>query len=795
MQIQSQDVLHSPKYYSVIWRTRLKPVHEYFPAQYNQKKEYINNIIHKCSILVFSDSLFRLRNIRSGDYLGRQSLESSSHLDTGVIAIPSNNNNKSIMNASNIFWKFNDSITAIEQSTTPYIFVGNNKFLYSGQQSTGKKEATLLSRSNNPGASAFDRSITPQSRAGIKLIQYKQPKGGQLKSTLRDMDESWKWSIGTISNPVDSATDSNHHQEEIFNLDGAINNNRCIIHGDEITLNQQSFYLRAASGSNYSTFNFSRPESNNSPPFIAKSPLSIISYGGDQYNFSPQGMMSDSNSTQPTSGSNSSFNSLSMQNNSKVTEYTKSRNIINPSPLQQQQQNNSIVFTEKLIRKPNTLLYPLTEYRWRVEMISKSLMDEQEEIVKVIKRLSLKSNISNDIHHHSNNTIEKTFKPYSPKLNPDIARFNSPDTTTSITRHYRHNNAIQALIDSSHLSPLISSVVIVEDNNPQKQQALLSLQQKYSPQPPQKSKWLDVNPQLYDLQRQTTLVEENNSNKNIPSRYSSAQEKQSSVKTVPSPTSSLLPEISEKKLGKQPLQQPKIQFTSNYNNHRRRPSPDSDDSAWTSSPVDKNDIVDLNIVSTPTPLLTEAEAFKRGIQQSYKDKDEANKAQNIIFKNLFAPSLRSNTTSQMWNCDDDDEIIDHGSSQVRTYTMTPRSKYSQQFTPSSSANLTPEEYIQRRKNREQSFLLLVDRETTQQLWLRAFKESALNNWLKYLSPSTRIIKQYQKRNTTTAVNTYSNSNSNSIRSHRKSKSGNRIIQKKKPFYKKSNNRRQEGIVI
>lgn len=685
-------------------------MHEFFPAQYTKTKDFINNIIHKFSNLVFHDSLFRLKNIKSGDYLSRQK---SYHLDLSEVATVPVSSNRAINN-SNIFWKFNTSA----EERLSYIFNGDNQLLCSGQFDI--IEPTFLSKAKQQHS--FDNNLM-SFRANINLIQYRQPKN-QLTPSY-DTDDWLKWEI-------DISGTAYHQPDDIFfDLDSSIKNLRCLIHGDTITLNQQSLYLRS-SLIPYSSSTH-KPNSINSNISAtatnpALSPNSILSFG-DQYNFSSC-ELSESNSTQPTSRSNSVHVAGSLPS-SKNRNYEINRSI-------SQSPQGPLAFIESLSKNdsiPN-------EYIWKVEMVSKSIINE-DDVIKSVKSLSLKSS-----------TPDKP-KTYSPRLN--LAIMNSPISVISNDPNHHIPNTNSNNLNISSLIPTHS----YEENA----KKISSEHQKQWHTRSQKSTWLNVNPKLYNLQKD--LPEQSS----IYSRYSTPSE---SIRSIPSPTHSFTPEMSKKKLGKQPLQGPKTQI------YHAADDSDSWSSSQSRSPVDKN--TDIYLEKTSSPNLTEAESFKRGYQESHNE-------QNLILQNIFSGSPIS-STSQVRYYDDDEEA--YTVSQVQSYTMTPHSRFSQQMTPSSSANLTPEEYMKRKMSRENSFMLLIDRETKEQFWLRAIRQSSLSQWMQFISTNTKKLSTIYHKSTA-KKSTNNINNSSDIKLYH---GGNnpRIIQKKKNFYHKKN-RKHNGIVI
>ncbi|KAI9245272.1 hypothetical protein EDC94DRAFT_628563 [Helicostylum pulchrum] len=708
---ESQDVLHSPKKYSVIWRTSLMPVHEFFPSQYDKKRNFINNIIRKFSSVMFSDSLFQLKNIKSGDYLGRHPAD----LQVTTLSLP----DKKVLNNSNFFWNFNST------ELPHYIFTGNKKLLCSGQLDTTK--TIILSKLQY---NRSDRS-TPQARDNIKLIEYKQSDGGQQISS-NDTDDYFQWTVDISNRRLKD--DSYCSSRNIFDLDQSIEQVRCLLHDDEIILHQHSFYLKTAPKD--SIF---KPDSiDNISPVLQeaiKSPLSTFSFGDQQFNFSS----CESSGTQPTSRSNS-FHSAGSTNKHDI--------------------NQSVAFIERLKDKANIPL----EYCWKLEMVSKTLLEDGD-MINVVKNLS-KSNISGD---------QNSPKPYHPDLNYNSSPFRSPES------HIEHKNQT-LLLQNNTIN--ISSFIPVQDHTTE---STNHLKNQFWHSKTQKSKWLNVDPKLYNLSSQT----EDEIVGSAISTYSTSTE---SIRSIHSPSNSYLPEVSEKRFGKQPLQTATNKQNINYS------SGGSDQWSSPASPsiIVKNNDIGFNSQNYHTsPALTEAENIKRGYQESHKEKEIS--AYNRIIQNMFNTSPNSNNTSQIKYYDEDGEeeegAYDYGSSQVYTYTMTPYSRFSQQMTPSSSANLTPEEYMRRKKSRENSFMLLIDRETKQEFWLRTVKQSSLSNWLQFLSTNTKKLSNVCQK-AIAAKNNNNNNNNSDIRVHHNNNNNNnsRTIQKKKGFYIKKN-RKQQGIVM
>lgn len=880
-------------------------MHEFFPAPYDEKREFINTIIHHFSTLVFSDSLIRLKNVKSGEYLGRYPLQQQQqqqqqshyrhddhHLDSlsnvGVTTISNNGNNNTT--SSNSLWKFNDCSNSTANGSYPYVFAGSEKYLCSGQY--GTTGLTFLNKSSNScqqpqlQLNSIDRYNGSQSRASINLVQYKQQ-----KSKSRDMEENWKWSIDFTS------PKSHYVTNGVFELDKAIYLLRCLVHGDEIVLSQQSMYLRTAADlatkdyvssiSSSLTYNSPIPQG-----IYAKSPLSVSSFGaGDRYKFSSSSD-SSSNGTQPTSGTNSFYTpTLKVQQYNIISNKNKPFYVNNPKqssppPPQNATSTPPLVYIEnKVISSTQTINNLSAAYRWKIEMVSKSMISEKkkkQEGDTITKNLVIKSN-DKTVKEEQNNEIinnsisSNSIKPYIPKLSLDITRCSTPDTTTNAvsddghTQNHQVSSSLSTTTTANKNNNIIgvSSMIPDEDYYENLNQVLIQQQQYPKSHQQQqhhlklksKSKWLDVNTKFYNLGARAKEDHGDDNNDVDNQQQSSIRTSQyetpmeGSIKSITSPAASFVPAattsdemmISEKKFGKQPLQQgnampvPKVLLPMaakfDINKNLKDSGDGSDSCSWsslsqsssaTTSPINKSISIKK---STPATSLTEAETFKRGIQKTYQEQANAHK---MIFKNLFSSSSscaspKSSTTSQIRYYDDDEEeeeeddqateILDPASSQLRTYTMTPRSHrfFSQPTTPSSSAFLTPEEYMKRKRSRENSFMLLLNQETKQQMWLRAIKQSTLSHWLRVLSKGTKKLHQKSmilcspppptssssKQNNRSYISSnhhFLNTSSDIRLQHHHNSHSNRVIQKKKGFYfkkksKSNSSRRQRSIVL
>jgi hypothetical protein len=501
-----------------------------------------------------------------------------------------------------------------------------------------------------------------------------------------------------------------------------------------------------------------RPTTSDSPANEAKSPFSIMSFD-DKFDFS-SGERSESNSTQPTSSGSNSMSSPFIIKTMK-TDHPKS--LLNaPVPV-------------KGIFLNSTLIDGKTDdgFQLKKKLATKTKQQQLDTVIEEIEKVSTTANNSSDA------TNNHTSKRSSVKDDLKLSKFTT----------YHPNNPI-----------LISNIVPTQVSNFDSKEGLIERTITF-PEEPQVSQWLDGNEKLYSLTRNDTdaniSIPANIIQSNTSSQYSTPA---GSIKSIPSEEYVAEPiPTSSKKHGKQPAQK----FQAHYQ-HRRSNSTEYDDWTPSSSPSPTTTTTTMRVAKSSSPsTLTEAETFKREVQQTYNTKDNAYSA---IYKNIFLSTPTSNTTSQIQYYDDEDENDMYRcqgvSSQLRSFTMTPRSRYSQQ-TRSSSANLTAEEYMLRKKSRETSFMMLVPQETKQELLLRAVKQSTLSHWLQTFSANAKKLNQNMKVDSTSTAQTASivsndidtSSSAVEIRlQHYSSK--NRTIKKKKGFYhQKGSNRRQKGIIL
>ncbi|KAK4509408.1 Plasma membrane ATPase [Mucor velutinosus] len=737
----SQDQLqqHSPQTYTIVWRTKLRPIYEFFPETHVDKKAYIADIIrHISSLVVFNGSLFKLKNMRTHQCLGRQSVADGDDEDTVVMV--SDQCGTGDTNEHSL-WKLRETGSS-HSDTLSYVFLGT--------------EMLLCSDRNNDSILTKQGSLS-NSRYALKM-DYQQD---------RD-DCSWRINPSRYSLKTGKKAGA-------FHIDDVISSLVYLKDGDSVIMSQDSHYLRTDSH-HFTSFspisNSNSPMNNSSGGMLKKSPISIMSID-DRYNFS-SAERSESNSTQPT------CNSLSSQQLGKhsITDYRCS------SITSQSMFNGTDVFMEKL--GVDATRITTVDYQWKIELVN-----------------SL-DNISVDtvVEHPAKHTA-------------------FTDTKPSKENHVQDTPSKQD--SNTNYNVLISSIVPTRTPHPIPKESPRILTPFINK--PQKSQWLDGNLKLYNLQKDSDESDVPIEIANIDlrmdsnSRYSTPV---GSLKSIPSNEEIIppLPVLSAKKLGKLPMQSFQTHHSQQHH-HQSGSSPSGssgDDSDWTASPapsfsrsltpVPKKE---ANIRdTTATPEITEAEAFKRKIQQQFEDKQEVYAS---IYRNIFAQSTpTSNTTSRIRYYDDEyDQPIHQGSStgQPRSYTMTPKSRYSQP-TPTSSANLTPEEYLLRKRSRETSFMLLVRQETKQQLWLRAMKQSTLSHWLQSLTSGNKRAQRQSNQPQNVIVlstnasddnaegviapTTTSHISTGDIRLQHYSKN-NRTIKKKKGFYQKNSFRRQKGIII
>ncbi|RCH90063.1 hypothetical protein CU098_001420, partial [Rhizopus stolonifer] len=649
-------------HYRILGRAKVRPVYEFFPESRRTTRDFIINIIRYFSPLLMNECLFKLRNLETGCYLGRE--------QNKVPALVPRNRNIN-HHLEDMFWKFRDDSL---QNSLLFVFAHSQKFLLSERLSEEGLDQSIISK-------------TKSDYSNLELI-VPEEFGGQ-----HSMDKKLRWTIHTLSN-----NDPNNTRA-IPSLDEAIERSKVLKDGDIIGLYQDSFYLRGC---------YLKTSKSSTPPSIksiksTKSPSSMSSTD-NKYNFSFIGE-SASNSTQPTTNSNAT----SLQKFKEIAIHS-----------------HPIVCIEKPFSMQE--IQYSKEYQWEVELASRSEKDQSEANDKVIYSPSLK--------------IKDSFK--------------------NIERNQISSMSSKA---SSHISE--------------------SLQDKDN-QEPQTSQWLDGNSKLYNQYHVSKkyqpkideFVQDDTSN-----QYNTPAE---SLQSIPSTDYAIM---SSRKLEKQPLQ-----------NYLSQESKDNDD--WTTSsasshsskslePFDKIQKTSLGSSS----LLSEAETFKREIQQTYQEKE--NKIYDTIYRNIFSMSTPASNTSTSQiryydNEDDDSDFIFNRNpihsktSQQRSFNVTPRSKYSH-HTTSSSTHLSPEEYLQRRKNREDSFMLLVRQETKQQIWLKAIKQSTLSHWLRSIST---------KKQKSTVQNDSMNEKIVRLQ-HHNSNNNTRTIHKKKGFYHghSSNNRKSKDLII
>lgn len=561
-----------------------------------------------------------------------------------------------------------------------------------------------------------------------------------------------------------------------FHIDDVISSLVCLKDGDSVIMSQDSHYLRTDTH-HFTSFspvsNSHSPMNNSSGGMLQKSPISIMSVD-DRYNFS-SAERSESNSTQPT------CNSLSSQQLGKhsITDHRRS------SITSQSMFPGTDVYIEKLA--DNATRLTTVDYQWKIELINSSDDTSVDTVFEHPTKHSTLTNIKAVKENHPYDILPK--QDFNTNHNVLISSFVPTRTPHHIPKE----------------SPRIQTPFVNK---------------------PQKSQWLDVNPKLYNLQKDSDESDVSIEIANIDLRMDSNSRHSTpvgSLKSIPS-NEEILPQppaLSAKKLGKLPMQNFQAQHQQPQQHYQSGSSPSGssdNDSDWTASPapsfsrsltpVPKRE---ANVkVATTTPEISEAEAFKRKVQQEFEDKQEAYAS---IYRNIFAQSTpTSNATSRIRYYDDEyDQPIHQGSSkgQPRSYTMTPKSRLSQP-TPTSSANLTPEEYLLRKRSRETSFMLLVRQETKQQLWLRAMKQSTLSHWLQSITSGNKRVQNQSKQPPNVIVLSTSASDENAegvitptttshmstgdIRLQHYSKN-NRTIKKKKGFYQKNSFRRQKGIII
>lgn len=687
--------------------------------------------------------MFKLKNMRTNQYLGRHHQQSINATDDNDAVVMVSDENTSDANEHSL-WKFRDT-GLLHSNELSYVFLGTNLLLCSDHD-----EGLFLTKQ--------DSLLTSK---GIVKTDHQQP----------DDSLSWRMNPSTYSIKTGKKAGA-------FHIDDIIASLVCLKDGDDIILSQNSYYLRTDTHHFTPLTPFSSASNNNSPMniisggMLKKSPISLMSIDG-RYNFS-SAERSESNSTQPT------CNSLSSQHLGK----NNINDIRRSSITSQSFLNSTDVYIEKL--EDNETKFITKDYQWKIELAT-----------------AKDTIFENPIKHRK--FTDKALDNSIPSKENDASILPS-------TEKKDENKIIQDFAISSFV-PTRESHHIPKES--------LRIPTPFIDKP-QKSQWLDGNSKLYNLQKDSDesdvsiVIAKIDLQMDSNSRYSTPID---SLKSIPSNEEIIPPPVlSAKKLGKLPLQS--FQAQQRYQNSSHPSS--SGDSDWSASPaasISKSltpiprRVTEIRD-ATATPEITEAEAFKREVQQTFEDKEEA---YANIYRNIFARSTpTSNTTSQIRYYDDEyDHPLNQGSSSVhlRPYTMTPKSRYSQP-TPTSSSNLTPEEYLLRKRSRETSFMLLVRQETKQQLWLRAMKQSTLSHWLQSITSNNKKSlhqadqeKQQEQQQQQSIIVLSTNGDENAmapnlalhtstgnIRLQHFSKS-NRTIKKKKGFYQKNSFRRQKGIII
>lgn len=671
-------------------------------------------------------------------------------------------------------------ITAADDDNDAVVMVSDENTNDTNEHSLWKFQDTGLLHSNELsyvflGTNLFLCSDHDESSFLTKQGPFLTPKG-IVKTYHQKPDDSLSWRINPSKYSIKTGKKAG-----AFHIDDVIASLVCLKDGDDIILSQNSYYLRTDTDLFTPLTPFPSISNNNSPMntissgMLKKSPISLMSIDG-RYNFS-SAERSESNSTQPT------CNSLSSQHLGK----NNINNIRRSSITSQSFFNTTDVYIEKL--EDNETKFTSKDYQWKIELVTAkdTIFENPIKHTKFTDKLP-----TNAMPSKENDTSipANTEKKDENKINQDFAI-----SSFVPTRELHH---------IPKESPRISTPFIDK---------------------PQKSQWLDGNTKLYNLQKDSDesdvsiVIAEIDLRMDSNSRYSTPI---GSLKSIPSNEEIIAPPVlSAKKIGKLPLQS--LQAQQHQQRYQNSSPPSSNgDSDWTASPTPSisksltpvpKKMTEIRNV-TATPEITEAEAFKRKVQQNFEDKEEAYAS---IYRNIFARSTpTSNTTSQIKYYDDEyDHPVTQGSSsvQVRPYTMTPKSRNSQP-TPTSSANLTSEEYLLRKRSRETSFMLLVRQETKQQLWVRAMKQSTLSHWLQSITSNSKKSQhqanqqeqqeQQQQHNimvlptngnkNATAPNSALRTSTGDIRLQYHSKS-NRTIKKKKGFYQKNSFRRQKGIII
>ncbi|KAI8638527.1 hypothetical protein BD408DRAFT_422952 [Parasitella parasitica] len=559
---------------------------------------------------------------------------------------------------------------------------------------------------------------------------------------------------------------SNRNNSNTFHVDYALSRLNCLKDGDTVLLHQNSYFLR--------TFvNYFAPSRSASNSPVNNSLMSV----DDQYTFFSAEEL-ESNVTQLTSNSVSSqehdmgnFNNLGRSN---VANQTYPR--------------HADVYMEKL---EGGQMLPTADYQWKIELVA---ADDRPKVAHYATRYkpTVKQASPSNLNHN--------------KLPPPKDRNNNSNDASSSAEKKDNRKSTASNISTTRKSHRI----------PKKTTRVPT---PFFGEPEQKSQWLDGYTKLYQFPKdsdgsESEVVTNNDLRMNgvvdgqsCSSLKSMASKEDNASAPVPAPAT-----LSDKQLGKLPVgvsvqhYQAQMQRLQNQRNLASDSDGDGDSDCTASSEPSVSQSVTptprsvANNNSIPKKKETEAEAYKREVEQESKAKEQvlANLIQNIYARST--PS--SNTTSQIRYYDDEYDQTSHPGHPSAPVTSR------NQPTPASSANLSPEEYQARRRDREMSLLMLLRQETNYQVWIDTFKHATISQW--FLS-KTKKSRRRSSSGQQSAIVVDNDAGVDSTKlpnrptshmpdghirlQHYGNNSNNRASKKQRPFYQMKFFKRQKEIFI
>ncbi|CEP15268.1 hypothetical protein [Parasitella parasitica] len=481
------------------------------------------------------------------------------------------------------------------------------------------------------------------------------------------------WHVTSKRHDLDNRNSSN-----TFHVDYALSRLDCLKDGDTVLLDQNSYFLRT-----YVDYFAPSRSASNSPA------NSFMSIDGELCAFFSTEEL-DSNVTQLTSDSGSSqehdkgnFNGLKRGSNTSQT-YPR----------------HADLFFEK---SEEGQMIPTSDYQWKIELVTANDRPKVAHYATRYEATIKQAPSGNKNHNKSSPTKEKHNK--------------------------GSNNASSSTADKSNRKSSTSTHSTTKKSHRMAKETTRAPTPFLFDEPEQKSQWLDGYTKLYQLPKKLDDksavkadidLSMNGRRRGSLKSMTSKEDGKSALLPVP-------PGLSANQLGKLPAgryqgQQYQAQLQHDQDNFETGGNGEGD-SGRTASPEPS---IPESLTPTPKRIArsnsttstneTEAEAFKREVEQETMFKEEA-------LAKIYAQSTSSsNTTSQIRYYDDEyDQPALPGSPSGSVNARN-------QSTPSSSANLSPEEYQARKQSRETSLLMLLRQETNYQVWVETFKHASISQW-------------------------------------------------------------------